>query len=114
MQGELLILTRMLPDTDYLERIFGKRPTGIRFVANEDARTNAEYLKRVFPNIRVALSRTNNAKVVLVAPETVWLSSEDFGKSSHKIGVGFHSPQLFARVCASLFEPAWSGATEIR
>lgn len=47
-QGELLILPRMLPDTDYLERILGKRPTGIRLVANEDARTDAEHLKRFF------------------------------------------------------------------
>ena len=66
--------------------------------------------------LRIALSRSSNAKVVLVAPETVWQSSKGFGQSdcATEAGADFHSSELFGRVKETLFEPTWNAAGELR
>lgn len=115
MTGEMCILTRLLPNLSYIERILGKRPHSITVIAHKDARDAASQLKQKFPGIRVLLNSDNNAKVVLIEPETVWLSSGDFGESSDvEAAVGFHSSTLYGRVRASLFQPALEKAVELR
>lgn len=69
--GPILIMTGLLPDTEYISQIIGKRPRDIFIIANSTARPDAELLKIKFPSIRIALHSNNNAKVVLVSPDTV-------------------------------------------
>lgn len=71
-------------------------------------------LKRGFPEVRIALHGNNNAKVVLVAPDTVWVSSADFGKTARiESTVGLHSSALFNKTRESFFNRMWAEATEI-
>jgi len=56
----------------------------------------------------------NNAKVVLVSPDTVWVSSSDFGKTKKiESAVGLHSSIVYQRTLDSLFNRIWADAREI-
>src|SRR5438876_43812 len=79
--GPIFIMTGLLPDTEYISKIIEKRPRDIFIIANSAAHHEAALLKAKFPSIRIALHSNNNAKVVLVAPDTIWVSSSDFGKT---------------------------------
>jgi hypothetical protein len=112
--GPILIMTGSLPDAEYISQTLGKRPRDIFIIANVDAQEEARMLKRRFPDVRIALHGNNNAKVVLVAPDTVWVSSADFGKSARiESTVGLHSSALFNKTRASFFNRMWAEATEI-
>jgi len=115
--GQIYVVTRLLPGTDYISKIIAKRPRDIFIVANSEARKAAKVLKDSFPNIRIALHNTNNARVVLAAPETVWISGDDFGESTGRdwIGatVGLHSADLFRRTHEELFKRLWTQSEEI-
>ncbi|MET3441453.1 hypothetical protein ABIC94_002211 [Variovorax paradoxus] len=112
--GPVLIMTGSLPDPEYISRTLGKRPRDIFIIANADAQKEARLLKQRFPEVRVALHRNNNAKVVLVAPDTVWVSSADFGKTTRiESTVGLHSSAVFNKTRESLFSKVWAEATEI-
>ena len=114
VSGPMLVMTCLPPDTTYISRIIGKRPRDICIIVNIDAETEARFLKQKFPAIRVALHKRNNAKVVLVAPDTVWVSSSDFGKSEKtESAVGMHSVDLYDRTLTSLFNKVWAQSTEI-
>jgi hypothetical protein len=112
--GPILILTGSLPDPDYISQTLGKRPRDIFIVANADAHKEARVLKLRFPDVRIALHRNTNAKVVLVAPDTVWVSSADFGKTTQiESAIGLHSSRVFERTRESLFNKVWEEASEI-
>ena len=112
--GPILIMTGSLPDPEYISRTLGKRPRDIFIIANADAQKEARALKQRFPDVRVALHHNNNAKVVLVAPDTVWVSSADFGKTTRiESTVGLHSSAVFNKTRESLFSWIWAEATEI-
>ena len=112
--GPMLIMTGSLPDPEYISQTLGKRPRDIYIIANVDAQKEARMLKRRFPEVRIALHSNNNAKVVLVAPDTVWVSSADFGKTTRiESAVGLHSSVVFNKARESLFNRAWAEATEI-
>lgn len=115
--GGIYVLTRLLPDTDYISKIIGKRPRDIFIIANSEARVAAEILKREFQDIRIALHGKNNAKVVLVAPETVWVSGDDFAEGEKKgwagATVGMHSASLFKKIHEELFMKLWSESEEV-
>lgn len=112
--GPVLIMTGSLPDPEYISHTLGKRPRDIFIIANTDAQKEARMLKLRFPDVRMALHRNNNAKVVLVAPDTVWVSSADFGKTTRiESAVGLHSSVVFKKTRESLFNRVWAEATEI-
>ena len=112
--GPILILTGSLPDPEYISQTLGKRPRDIFIIANTDAQREAGLLKLRFPDVRIALHRNNNAKVVLVAPDTVWVSSADFGKTTRiESAVGLHSSIVFKKTQESLFNRIWAEAAEI-
>lgn len=68
----------------------------------------------MFPSIRIVLHEKNNARVVLLAPGTVWVSSSDFGYSKQvEVAVGFHSKDAFEKARALLFNRAWSESREV-
>lgn len=115
VSGPMLVMTGLLPDITYISQIIGKRPRDIFIIASTEAEAEARLLKQQFPEIRVALHKSNNAKVVLVAPDTVWVSSSDFGKSAKtESAVGMHSEELYNRTLSSLFNPVWAQSTEIK
>jgi hypothetical protein len=106
MNGPLLIMTRLLPNLDYIARIVGKRPVDICILANSEAEADARQLKARFPAIRIALHPNINAKVVLLAPDTVWVGSADFGESKEvESAIGLHSKAAHERAVSSLFIP---------
>lgn len=112
--GPILIMTGSLPEPEYISQILGKRPRDIFIIANTSAVAEARLLKSRFPAIRIALHPNNNAKVVLVAPDTVWVSSSDFGKTTKiEAAVGMHSVFVFNQTLSALFNRVWMEGTEI-
>jgi hypothetical protein len=112
--GQIFVMTRLLPDTAYISQIISKRPNNIFIIANSAAQASAQTLKRSFSEIRIVLHPKNNAKVVLVAPDTVWVSSSDFGKSDQiESAVGMHSEALYKRTLDALFNKVWTESQEI-
>lgn len=112
--GEILILTHGLPDTGYITKILDKRPHNVWIVAHTDSLKEASALKTARPWLRIALHPHIGAKSVLVAPDTVWLSSNDFGLGGKlESAVGFHSTALYSQTRENLFARAWHEAQEI-
>ncbi|MCF5736521.1 hypothetical protein [Pseudomonas syringae] len=112
--GEILILTRDLADIGYITNILDKRPYNIWIVAHTDCIEAAQALKAARPWLRIAVHRDIGAKAVLVAPDTVWISSSDFGKTGKfESAVGFHSPSLYSQTRSHLFDKAWREAQEL-
>ena len=114
ISGTIRIMTHGLPDQDFISQIFSKRPENILVIANTDAEAEAKVIKAAFPKVRIALHSQMNAKVVLVEPGTVWLSSSDFGKTrSIESAVGFHSSDLHNRAVEHLFNDQWKKSVEL-
>ena len=114
ISGAICIITNRLPNVEYISRILSKRPRDIFIIAHNDARPEAMELKQRFPDVRIALHANINAKAVFVAPETVWLSSADFGETKMiESAAGFHSATLYNRSIESLFNREWQNAQEL-
>lgn len=114
IQGSLCIMTHHLPNPEYIAKIFSKRPHNIFIIANQDARENAQKIKTQFPQVRIALHPKSNAKVVLVAPETVWVASSDFGETKMvESAIGLHSVTVHNRALEGLFNVEWDKSTEL-
>lgn len=78
------IVSFSLADVEYISRILSRRKTGrnLRLICNTRACVNAVRLKKEFPEMRVYLHPMAHAKLVLIEPEMVWVSSENIG---HKL-----------------------------
>lgn len=112
--GAIRIMTHALPDPDYIARIFSKRPENIYLIANSDAQAEARLIKAQFPKVRIVLHPRMNAKLVLIEPGTVWLSSSDFVHTkSIESAVGFHSVDLHNRAVEHLFNKEWQNSVEL-
>ncbi|MBN3215551.1 hypothetical protein [Pectobacterium polaris] len=112
--GPVYIMTGQLSDAVYISEIIGKRPHDLFIIANTAAKDEAQFLKGKFPKVHIALHPKINAKVVLLSPDTVWISSADFGKSTRiESAIGMHSHQLFNKTVVSLFNRIWNEATEL-
>jgi hypothetical protein len=112
--GPVSILTGALPDPEYISQILKKRPRDVFIIASTSAEAEAKLLKSRFPAIRIAIHPNNNAKVVLVAPDTVWVSSSDFGMTKKiESAVGIHSTFVYSKTLESLFSKVWAEATEV-
>lgn len=112
IEGPVYVMTGALPDLEYIARIISKRPRDIFIIANTRALREAQQLKAQFPMLQIALHPETNAKVVLVAPETVWVSSADFGKTDQiESAIGLHSPLVYKRTQESLFNVVWAKST---
>lgn len=112
--GAIGIMTHGLPNPDYIEKIFSKRPENIFVIANTDAEPEARLIKAKFPKIRIVMHPRMNAKVVFVEPGTVWLSSSDFGYTKQiESAVGFNSVDLHNRAVEHLFNVEWEKSVEL-
>lgn len=81
-EGEIFICTYSLPDINYVRQIFEKRTSNISLLVNSKFTEQAKLIKKEFPEINIMLAENTHAKIVLISPDTVWLSSANFGKSS--------------------------------
>ncbi len=112
--GTIRVMTNRLPNQDYISRIISKRPHNIFIIASCGAREEAQIIKDSFPNVRIALHPEMNAKVVFVEPETVWVSSSDFGETKLiESAVGFHSVEVHDRAIEKLFNIEWKKSVEL-
>lgn len=114
ISGPVFIMTGLLPDPEYISQIIGKRPHDIFIIANSDAYREAQWLKSKYPSVRIVLHSNNNAKVVLVSPDTVWVSSSDFGKTKKiESAIGLHSSTVYQKTLETLFNRVWKESKEI-
>ena len=113
ISGEICIMTRLLPNPDYIEKILSKRPHDIFIIAHVDADNNAKKIKEKFPEVRIALHTKINSKVAFIAPETVWVSSADFGETKMiESAIGLHSATVHKRG-KDFFWREWKKAIEL-
>ena len=113
VKGNVYISTFSLPDLPYAQEILEKRPRDIFIIAHSMFNTKALAIKDAFPDIRIALRDDIHAKIVLAEPETVWLSSANFGRSGWiEHGIGMHSPEAF-EFYRKAFTETFSSSEEI-
>ena len=95
--GEIMLCTYSLPrDPSYLSGLLDKRAEGVTILANAKFRQQAYTLKARYPALRMLLATNTHAKMALVAPRTVWLSSENLVKSTNlENTVGIHSEAVY-------------------
>ena len=94
--GRVIICTFSLPDLEYIQKILDKRSKGVTIIAHERFSDRARILKNKYPDLQIICRSDVHAKIVLIEPCTVWLSSANFGKSGwfeHTIGI--HSKEAF-------------------
>lgn len=100
-------------DCSYIKRIFDKRPDDIFIICNSDNIEDAKVIKDLYPQVRIRHNEKINANIVLLEPQTVFFSSENFGYSSYAdFGVGFHSKEIFENIL-SVFRDYWQKSKEI-
>ncbi len=92
----VIICTYSLPDLEYSKQIFDKRSKNVMLIVNEKFSDKAEELRKLYPDLEIYLRADVHAKIVLVEPRTVWLSSANFGKSNwFEQTIGIHSEEVY-------------------
>jgi hypothetical protein len=93
------LVTFSLCDYDYICRIVSKRErgAGITIICNSKYESNAYLIKRAFPDLKIYVNPYAHAKLALVEPGTVWLSSENLGKKKNTFdaSIGIHSEEAY-------------------
>lgn len=96
---EIIIVTYTLNDYEYISKILSKRykGIGITILCNSKFLMNAYHIKNCFPEVKMFANPNIHAKMVLVEPNTVWISSENLGhvKSSYDATVGIHNVDAY-------------------
>ncbi len=117
MKGCVRILTYSLPDLESIRGVLSKRPEDILIIANPKAanvESRAEAIKEEFPNIRIALNKETHSKVLSIAPDSLMVSSANFGKSGwHETTVSFHQKEAHDHYVENDFEPLWNISEEV-
>lgn len=114
MDGLARIITYSLPNVDYVRTQLGRRRENIWLIANALFEREARALKHEFPAIRIRVAPNAHSKVLLVAPQTIWISSANFGDSGwHDTTIGLHSAQAHDWYVENMFNPLWSAAREL-
>ena len=80
--GTVRIVTYSLPDMQYVRVQLGRRPRDILLVAHSKFEDRANDIRREYPDIRVAVHDDVHSKVLLIAPQTIVISSANFGDST--------------------------------
>lgn len=90
--GQVRILTYSLPDLAYVTKQLGRRPKDVAMICHARFRDRAIAVKARFPGIEISLSIRLHAKLLLIAPDTVYVTSANFGESDwDELGVGVRS-----------------------
>lgn len=95
-KGDITIVTYSLPDTEYIENILNRRNGNLTLVFHEKFLSKANVLKRKYKNLKLYPMPDVHAKMVLIEPRTVLLSSANFGKSGwFEQTIGIHSEKAY-------------------
>ena len=93
---KIIICTYSLPSLEYLKRIFDKRTENITLIAHEKFVDKASHLKELYPDLEIILKPDVHAKYVLIEPDTVWMSSANFGSSGwFEQTIGIHDKDAY-------------------
>lgn len=112
--GTVRIVTYSLPDIEYVHTQLGRRPSDILLIANSRFENKAREIKCAFPGVRVAVREDIHAKVLLIAPHTVYISSANFGDSDWvESTIGLHSREAHDWYVETFFTPLWSSCREV-
>lgn len=113
-KGEVFIITYSLPDMDYIEVQFARRPEQIQIICHSRFIKRAIQVKRRFPDIQIAVSDSVHSKVLIIAPETLYVSSANFGHSGwHETTMGIRSIEAAAWYIENSFRPLWDQSAEV-
>ena len=113
-KGTVRIVTYSLPDMAYVREQLGRRPTDIRLIAHSKFLDRAVAIRSEFPGIRVAVHDEVHSKVLLISPQTVVVSSANFGSSSwHETSVSFHNSGAHDWYASEVFERLWASSQEV-
>jgi len=97
--NEVVLCTFSLCDFDYISKIVGKRfrGSGITIICNTKYLPNAYSIKKAFPYVKLYVHPHAHAKMALVYPDTVWLSSENLGhkKDTYDATIGIHNEEAY-------------------
>lgn len=107
-KGALRIITYSLPRPDYIQQVLGKRPVNIQIIAHSKFRQDAMNIMKWFGDIDIRVNDKVHSKVVLAEPETVIVSSANFGSSLwHETSVSLHSKEAHDWYVEHMFTPLW-------
>ena len=96
VKGNITICTYSLPDINYLSRIFCKRQEDVKILVNKKFESRAREMMLKFPKLEIYLKDDVHAKLVLLAPETVYIGSDNFGDSGwFEATVRIKSPYVY-------------------
>jgi hypothetical protein len=114
-EGVVRIVTYSLPDMKYVRVQLGRRPKDILLIAHSQFTGRAIEIKRAFPSVRVAVHDQVHSKILLIAPETITISSANFGDSDwHETSVSFHSKEAHDWYVEKVFVPLWQSCQEVQ
>ena len=97
--NEVIIVTYSLCQFDFISRIISQRDggKGITIICNSKFEANAYCIKKNFPDLKIYVNPTAHAKMALIGPGTVWLSSENLGKvkDTFDASIGIESKEAY-------------------
>jgi len=102
--AEVILCTYSLPNIPSVRQILDRRSRNITLIVNARFAAQANALKRAYPELTLYLIPRTHAKMALIAPATVWLSSENIGTSGwYENTVGIRSAAAYDYLRASVF-----------
>ena len=80
--NEVILVTFSICNHEYISKLISKRErgAGITIICHSKYEVNAYHLKRAFPDLKIYVKPYVHAKLALIGPDTVWLSSENLGR----------------------------------
>ena len=104
MEGDIYICTFSLCNREYISKILNRRSKDVTIICNSRYEANARQLKQDFPETRFFVNPNAHAKLVLIGPKTVWLSSENLGrkKETFDASIGIHSEEAYQHYLAQV------------
>lgn len=112
--GVVRIMTYSLPTMAYVCTQPGRRSQDICVIAHAKFLARAQEITHLFPAIRVAVHDAVHSKVLLIAPQTVIISSANFGTSHwHETSVSFHAKDAHDWYVDKVFDPLWDAYKEV-
>lgn len=111
---DIKIITYSLPNMRYIESLFKKRPCDISIICHTKFIHEAQHLKKVFPDILLAVNAKVHSKIVLVRPDVIFVSSENFGKSGwHETTIRLESEDAYSYYTHKIFWPLHKKSTKV-
>lgn len=78
-------------------------------------RERAQEIKDLFPLIRIGVRYDVHSKVLLIEPNTLYITSANFGLSRwHETSIGVRSKDAHDAYVCNAFNPLWDSAEKLR